>query len=121
MLDVQNWQDAGIRTCDAAQKSLNKIYWPPCLAASGSSALECVGGAGGHLLGRQVGQLTRVDHRVGLHLYMSYIGEEETDKREGKGRRCCLGDGIHRLATRTILRKGLIEERTLGRIDASEK
>ena len=27
--------------------------------------------------------------------------EEETDRREGKGRRCCLGDGIHSIPCRT--------------------
>ena len=35
------------------------------------------------------------------------IEEEESDRREDKGRRCCLGDGIHSIPsqTRTIWRK----------------
>ena len=26
---------------------------------------------------------------------------QETDRRDGKGRRCCLGDGIHSIPSRT--------------------
>ena len=42
---------------------------------------------------------------------VSYI-EEETDRREGKGRRCCLGDGIHSILFRTTdLAPGRFEEK----------
>ena len=38
--------------------------------------------------------------------------EEEEDKREGKGRRCCLGYGIDSMTCRTIdLEPGLYEEK----------
>ena len=55
--------------------------------------------------------------------------EEETDRREGKCCRCCFGEGILSIPCHTtdlapcrmIWRKWLIEERTLGRMDASEK
>ena len=37
--------------------------------------------------------------------------EEETDRREGKGRRCCLGDGIIAIPCRTTdLAPGCFEE-----------
>ena len=57
------------------------------------------------------------------------IIEEETDRREGKGHRCMLFEGRNsfhstphnRFSTRMIWRKWLIEEWTLGRMDASVK
>ena len=60
--------------------------------------------------------------------YSSITGiEEKTHRREDKGRRCCFGDGIHSnprcttdLAPGWFKEKGWIEERRLGRIDASE-
>ena len=51
------------------------------------------------------------------------IEEEETDRGEGKSQPCCLGDGIpcRTRKFRMVWRKGLLEEWTLGRMDASEK
>ena len=34
-------------------------------------------------------------------VYNVYPIEKETDRREGKGRRCCLGDGIHSIPCHT--------------------
>ena len=36
-------------------------------------------------------------------VYYKDVGkEEETDRREGKGRRCCFGDGIQSIPCRTL-------------------
>ena len=34
-----------------------------------------------------------------IFLFLVYHIQEETDRREGKGRHCCLGDGIHSVNT----------------------
>ena len=76
---------------------------------------ERVPGHGGQARGEVWGALPRQHHHPGpgiqvsqragvqaillryaaIQVYCTLHIEEETDRREGKGRRCCLGDGIH--------------------------
>ena len=71
---------------------------------------------------------TVFENTVSEARYSKGIEEEETDRRESKGRRCCLRDGLfssmtalYRYSTRMTWRKGWIQVRTLGRMDASDK